>query len=213
MLFNRKATREGEPSGSQKRSRLRRWAPIASVALAPLLLLASPGTASAGELCWYTGAGHPDVKGDGTWAETKQRASNTWEDWVWRGTTFKCPTNVPSCSYAWGQSHTEGWYWEAGFSVSLGPVSVVPNYGRTSSTTTTYTFTVNLRPGQYAQPIQVVQRRWTQGDFVGAFISDGHVCESRHPNNVHYWWDGSHRWGNWTQNERVNDWGTYNVYS
>jgi hypothetical protein len=206
-------SREGKSPESKKRSR-RRWAPLAGLALAPLMLLATQGTASAQTWCFYAGGGQPDLKGDTTWAQGTQRAANTWQDWVWRGDTFRCPTNVPGCSYAWGQTKTSGWSWSVGVSVNIPNAgSITPNYGRNGSTTTSFTFTVNLKPGQFAQPVQVVQRQWRQGIFVGAFRSTGYLCDGRHPGIYSYWWDGEYRWGNWSLNERVSDYGTYNVWS
>ncbi|MDQ0931182.1 hypothetical protein [Streptomyces turgidiscabies] len=161
----------------------RRWlASAMGVALTPLVLLAASGSASADTWCWKPD-GYDMRKGDTTWAKSQTQAANTWEDWVFRGPTFRCPTNVPGCSYAWGQTKTSGWQWNVDVAVS-NPIpylnkilpSVTPNYGRSGSTSTSFTNTVNLRPGQYAQPIQLVLRRWTKGTFVGAFRTDHSSC-------------------------------------
>lgn len=202
--------------------KVRRWlAPALSLALAPLLLLASPGTASAQTWCFYPPGGQPTIlKGDTTWAKAQRQDRNTWQDWTWRGPTFRCPWNVPSCSYAWGQTQTTGWKWSVGIDVKV-PIpylkdvltEITPSYERSGSTSTTFTFTTNLRPGQYAQPIQVVERRWTEGTFVGAFRTDGSLCDGRHPTIYRYWWDGDYQYGHWSANLKVNDYGTYNVYS
>lgn len=207
------ASREGKRPESKKRSR-RWWAPLAGLALVPLVLLSTPGLASAQTWCFYQDHGSPDLKGDTTWAERTQQARDTWQDWVWRGDIFQCPWGAPSCSYAWGQTKTSGWSWSAGLSVDIPHLgSLTPNYGRNGSTTTSYTYLVNLKPGQFAQPIQVVERRWTGGDFVGAFRSDGSGCDIRRPNMKRYWWDGEYRWGHWSFNDHVKDWGSYNVWS
>ncbi|MFF7265484.1 hypothetical protein ACFZCL_35100 [Streptomyces sp. NPDC008159] len=208
------ATPEAEPAVRDGKSRRRWLAPVMSLALAPLLLLASPGTASAQTWCWD---GPTDIrKGDTTWAKSQTQAPRTWQDWVWRGDTFQCPWNAPSCSYAWQRSKTTGWQWSVGLSVE-NPVpylnkvlgSITPSYGRTGSTTTSYTFTTNLAPGQFARPIQVVERRWTKGTFVGAFRTDGSGCGR---NGHTYWWDGNYEFGTWETNLRVKDYGTYQIW-
>lgn len=55
----------------------------------------------------------------------------------------------------------------------------------------------------------MVERRWTQGTFVGAFRTDHSSCGG---GKVRYWWDGNYQWGHWQSNLRVNDYGTYNVW-
>jgi hypothetical protein len=199
-----------------KKRKARRWlAPVLSLGLAPLILLASPGSASAATWCWKPD-GYDIRKGDTTWAKSQTQAANTYQDWVWRGPTFRCPTNVPSCSYRYDQTKTSGWSWSVGISVS-NPVpylnqvlaSVTPEYGRNGSTSTSYTWVTDLKPGQYAQPIQVVERRWTQGTFVGAFRTDHSSCGR---GEERYWWDGNYQFGRWTANLRVKDYGTYNVW-
>ncbi|MEW2116413.1 hypothetical protein AB0945_14710 [Streptomyces sp. NPDC005474] len=193
----------------------RRLASAMGVALTPLILLASSGSASANTWCWKPD-GYDIRKGDTTWAKSQTQAGNTWQDWVWRGPTFRCPTNVPGCSYAWNQTKTTGWQWGVSLSVS-NPVpylnqvlsSITPSYGRNGSTSTAFTYTTNLGPGQFAQPIQVVERRWTKGTFVGAFRTDHSGCGN---GQERYWWDGNYEFGTWTNNFRVNDWGSYNVW-
>lgn len=220
MRFNSKAAREAKPAGSDKKKRRRRWlAPVLSLGLAPLVLLASPGTASAQTWCFQGGDDAHILTGSTTWAKGTNQASNTWQDWVWRGPTWQCPWNVPGCSYAYQESKTAGWEWSIGLSISV-PIpyidkvlsSITPSYGRSGSTTTAYTYTVQLRPGQFAQPISVVERRWQQGTYVGAFRTDGSLCDPRHLRVYRYWWDGDYEFGHWSTNVRVNDWGTYNVW-
>lgn len=199
-----------------ERKTRRRWlAPALTLGLAPLILLASPGSASAETWC-FGSDGASYRTGDTTWAKTQTQAANTWQDWVWRGPTFRCPTNVPSCSYAWGQQKTTGWSAQISLDIEVnipfvGKLGeITPGYGRTGSTSTTYTFTTNLRPGQYAQPIQVVERRWTQGTYVGAFRTDHTSCGN---GQERFWWDGNYEFGKWQADLKVNDYGTYNVYS
>ncbi len=208
-------TPEAEAAVNQKKKNRRWLAPVLSLGLAPLMLLASPGSASADTWCWKPD-GHDIAKGSTTWAKAQTQAPKTYEDWVWRGPTFRCPPNVPGCSYAWGEQKTSGWQWSVGVSVSnpipyLNKVlsEITPSYGRTGSTSTTFTFNTSLSPGQYAQPIQLVKRRWTQGTFVGAFRTDHSSCGR---GKERYWWDGNYQWGKWQANLRVDDYGTYHVW-
>lgn len=232
MTINGGARRGGDSVAARKKSLVRsKWAGLLTLGLAPLVVMASPGIASAAtNVCLQNSDGsQTDIAGnsstpDKTRSITTQSASNTWQDWVWRGPTFRCPTNVPSCSYAWQQSKTTGWKVSLGLSIKV-PIPYVgklfdeltPSYDRTSSTTTSYTFTTNLRPGQYAQPIQIVERRWTKGVYAGIYHSTGQSClpSPSRPNGKawRYNWSPNERFGSWTTNLRVNDYGTYNVYS
>ncbi|MGW0707586.1 hypothetical protein ACWD4G_16750 [Streptomyces sp. NPDC002643] len=45
--------------------------------------------------------------------------------------------------------------------------ALTPGYERNGSTTTTFTWQITMKPGQKAAPIQVVERRWTQGVYQG----------------------------------------------
>ncbi|WP_405767617.1 hypothetical protein [Streptomyces sp. NBC_01538] len=206
-------TPEAEPTVNKKKNR--RWlASAMGVVLTPLVLLASAGSASADTWC-FKDDGASYRTGNTTWAKGQSQAPNTWEDWVWRGPTFRCPTNAPSCAYAWGQQKTTGWSAQIGLKIDVkipyvGKLAeVTPQYQRSGSTTTSYTYTVNLRPGQFAQPIQVVLRRWTQGTYVGAFRTDGSSCGN---GEKRFWWDGNYEFGKWQADLKVNDWGSYNVY-
>ncbi|MEU9456468.1 hypothetical protein [Streptomyces sp. NPDC048277] len=216
-----------------KRPLRNRWIGLLTMALAPMVVIAAPGTASAAStVCLQNSDGsQDDIAGnwstpDKTRSVGVQQASNTWQDWVWRGPTFQCPWNVPSCSYAWQQSKTTGWKWSVGLKLKLpGALNkalselaeLTPSYERNGSTTTSYTFTTNLKPGQFAQPIQVVQRRWTQGVYQGIYHSTGRSCLPSPSNPNHsawqYTWSPNERWGNWTTNLKVSDYGTYNVWS
>lgn len=223
---------EGSVTERKKRVLRSKWVGLAGMALAPMVVLASPGAASAaGAVCLQNSDGsQDDIAGnwstpDKTQSIGVQQASNTWQDWVWRGPTFQCPWNVPSCSYAWQQSRTSGWQWSVGLNVkvpgalnkSLSELAALtPSYGRSGSTTTSYTFTTNLSPGQFAQPIQVVERRWTQGVYKGVYHSTGKSClvSPSNPNGRawFYNWSPNETWGNWTTNLKVSDYGTYNVW-
>ena len=202
-------------TGTRKRRRFRRFV------LLPLILLtmvSAPGIAQAQTWCWSSD--DPEVmSGDTTYARVKQQASNTWEDWVFRGEVFQCPPQGIQCTYAWGKTQLSGWRWSVGLKVELGglklPGSVSGEFSRYGETSTSFTFTVFLKPGQYAQPVQKVIRRWRSGDFVGAFRRTGKTCRKNwnENNGREYYWDGNYGWGRWSDNRRVSDYGTYNVTS
>ncbi|MFD3498739.1 hypothetical protein [Streptomyces sp. NPDC058678] len=207
------AASEAEPAVSKKS--IRRWlAPAMSLGLAPLILLASPGSASAQTWC-FKSDGASYRPGDTTWAKPKIQARNTWEDWVWRGPKFQCPVNAPKCTYSYGQDKTTSWEWSIGLKVDVAIpkvgklFEVSPSYKRGGSTTTKYMLSVDLKPGQYTQPIMVVKRRWVQGTYVGAFRTDGSSCGS---GKQRFWWDGDYQFGKWQTNIRVDDYATYNTY-
>ncbi|WP_327404578.1 hypothetical protein OG194_33900 [Streptomyces sp. NBC_01288] len=229
MTVNAGTRRSGDSVVARKKTG-KKWMGLATLALAPMVLLASPGVASAAsQECLQNSenSSHDMAGNSSTDHQTQsvgvQQANNTWQDWVWRGPTFQCPWNVPSCSYAWQQSKTTGWQYSAGLSIKV-PIPVIgndlasltPSYNRSGSTTTSYTFTTNLSPGQFAQPIQVVQRRWTQGVYKGIYHSTGAKCtpSPSNPNGkaYEYTWSPDERWGNWTTNLKVSDYGTYNVW-
>lgn len=233
MKINGGVRRNGDsPATRRKRSARSRWVGLLTLVLAPLVLLAAPGSASAAswQCLGNSDGSQADIAGnwstpDKTRSLTTQQANNTWQDWTWRGPTFQCPWNVPSCSYAWQQSKTTGWKWSVGLSVKVpGALSkavselaaLTPSYERNGSTTTSYTFTTNLKPGQFAQPIQVVERRWTKGNYQGIYHSTGKRCASSpsSPNTAawKYTWSPNERWGSWTTNLKVSDYGTYHVW-
>ncbi|WP_405947510.1 hypothetical protein OG588_13665 [Streptomyces prunicolor] len=229
MTVNAGTRRSGDSVVARKKTS-KKWMGLATLALAPMVLLASPGVASAAtNVCLQNSDGsQTDIAGnsstpDKTQSITVQSAKNTWQDWVWRGPTFQCPTNVPSCTYAWQQAKTTGWQWSVGLSIKL-PIpkvgswldEITPSYGRSGSTTTSYTFTTALTPGQFAQPIQVVERRWTQGVYQGIYHSTGNSClpSPTNPNGKAWRYNWSNeRWGNWTTNLKVSDYGTYHVWT
>jgi hypothetical protein len=218
------AVRKKHPTASK-------WMGMMAFALAPLVVIAAPGSASAASGVCLQNADNSqhDIVGnwstpDKTRSVITQQARKTWQDWVWRGDVKQCPWNSPGCSYAWQKSKTTGWQWSVGLSVSakipftktdLG--SITPEYGRSGSTTTAFTFTTNLKPGQFAQPIQVVERRWTKGVYVGIYKSTGQSClpSPTRPDGkaYRYKWYPNERWGSWTTNLRVQDYGTYHLWS
>lgn len=231
MKINGGTRRSGDSVAARKKSPTgRKWMGLLTFALAPLVVLAAPGSASAAStVCLQNADGsQTDISGTGdtpdkTRSVTLQQASKTWQDWVWRGPANQCPWNVPSCNYAWTQSKTTGWQWSAGLEINV-PIpyikkvlgSLTPSYGRNGSTTTAFTFTTTLKPGQNAEPIQVVERRWTKGTYQGIYKSTGQKClpSPTNPNRkaFKYTWYPNERWGTWTTNLKVRDYGTYHVW-
>ncbi|KPI05883.1 hypothetical protein OK074_4373 [Actinobacteria bacterium OK074] len=232
MKINRGARLGGGSVAVRKKSPIRsKWASLLTLGLAPLVVMAAPGVAAASStVCLQNSdSSQTDIAGNSsTPNQTRsvgvQQANKTWQDWVWRGPTYQCPWNVPSCSYAWQKSKTTSWKWSVGLSIKV-PIpkvgnlldEITPSYDRSGSTSTSYTFTINMKPGQYAQPIQVVERRWTQGTYVGIYHSTGKSClpSPTRPNGKawQYTWSPNERWGSWTTNLKTLDYGTYHVWS
>ncbi|MET9970959.1 hypothetical protein ABZZ80_34895 [Streptomyces sp. NPDC006356] len=218
MRSHNTTTREITPAEEQagkSRKHLRWLAPALSLGLAPLILLASPGQASAQTWC-FKSDGASYRPGGTTWAKSVTQANKTWQDWVWRGEAFKCNWNAPqSCPLSFQKTRTVGWKFSVGLKIDVkipkvGKLfEVTPNYERNGSTTTSSTLTTYLKPGQVGQPISVVERRWTRGVYVGAFRTDGTSCGS---GKQRFWWDGNYQFGKWEANLRVNDYGTFHVH-
>ncbi|MET7481149.1 hypothetical protein ABZT17_43485 [Streptomyces sp. NPDC005648] len=209
---------------------------LVAFALAPLVVIAAPDSASAASsVCLQNLDGsQTDIVGNSstpnrTQSVTIQQARSTWQDWVWRGSQHgfqdQCPWNSPApCTYSWQRSHTTGWQWSAGLDIKVpsglskflnGLATLTPSYGRNGSTTTAFTFTTSVSPGQFAEPIQVVERRWTQGVYQGIYHSTGKHCLPNPTNPNHSAWEytwSNERWGNWTTNVRVSDYGTYHLW-
>lgn len=159
-------------------------------------------------------------------AISRSQASNTWEDWIWRGPVFRCPTNgVQNCRYTWGESKTTGYSWAGSVGLNLGDIPVVGgvlglfnlsgNYGRQQSMTTSFTWDVTVNPGYYAQPVQVVVRRWTEGYYRGAYVHTNQGCSigiagQAAPN--WYDWDNNRTAGRWTANIEQSRFATYHVH-
>ncbi|WP_329276579.1 hypothetical protein [Streptomyces sp. NBC_01451] len=181
--------------------------------LAVATLATTEGTASAATQCfsqsYSDGANIVPGTGGGnvTRAITRQRAGNTWDDWVWRGTEFQCPRGR-TCEYAWEKSKTTTTGWAIGGGTDLGNasspskkwyntvVSFVGGYQKTTQLTTAFTWTVHLNGGDVAQPVQVAVRRWTQGDFAGGWVRTNRGCQG----GTTYEWNGNVRFGDWTRN-------------
>ncbi|QOV33193.1 hypothetical protein IM697_23375 [Streptomyces ferrugineus] len=157
-----------------------------------------------------------------TKAVPRQQANKTWQDWVWRGPVEQCPWNAPqNCTYSKAITKTTSYEWSVGLTMGgeakrepfSAMASLVGGYGRSGSTSMTYTSGIWYRPGQFAQPISVVERRWRSGDFVGGFVRTpeyDNVCRN---GNKGYRWDANKRWGSWSDNVKVRDYGTFNIHN
>ena len=156
----------------------------------------------------------------------RQQARRTWEDWIWRGPIFKCPGNGNTgCPYRWDNTKTTGYSWSVGASLNLSKIPVVGgalsilgisgNYSQNKSLTTTYSWTINTSPGYYAQPIQVIQRRWTSGEYRGAYQNTGLGCSFGIASPVTrswYNWNNNIIAGKWNANIDVGRYATYHIY-
>jgi hypothetical protein len=217
--------RTGEIVPSRPRHRLkRRLAMAACAALVPLTIMAGSSPASAqATFCW---TGGPYVrKGDTTRAEIKQQAHNTWQDYVWRSSDiYFCDWgSAGPCPYTWAKTKSVTWQWSVG--VILGGqnnpttalLQLLPSFGRSTTSTVSFSSGVTVPRGKHAQALHVVVRRWRKGDFVGAFRLTGKQCTVRNqgvPNFAgrEYYWDGNYRWGSWSDNIAVDDYNTIRVY-
>ena len=43
------------------------------------------------------------IKGE-TRSEVQEEATNTWDDWIWRGDEYVCNDRAIDCEYAWSRS-------------------------------------------------------------------------------------------------------------
>jgi hypothetical protein len=169
---------------------------------------------------WYTKSAPIVGKSDSA-AVSDTQASNTWEDWVWRGPTFYCNPTGGDCSYTWSKANTAGYSWAVGVKIGLKDIPVVGSaidsfdingtYTRTKSWTETFGWSQTIRRGQYAQPVQVVVRRWTQGHFRGADrIIKGSNCSD---GGTWYYWDGQATFGTWSADLETSRYAKYHIYS
>jgi hypothetical protein len=164
-------------------------------------------------------------KGDGgSWAVSTQQAANTWDDWIWRGPAFYCTaTGKNTCSYMWGQTNTSGYSWSVGIKVdtknlpileNLWPFDASGNYSRNVSYTQSFTWTQTISSGYYAQPVQVVRRRWHSGYFKGMDHRSGNkLCYTIMGETGYiYKWDGNATFGSWEGNQEESRFGMYYVH-
>ncbi|MCF9033344.1 hypothetical protein [Acinetobacter nectaris] len=157
----------------------------------------------------------PTMLGDGSQRMIRQQARNTWEDWIWRGPVFQCPSNgTQSCMYQWSEAKTTGYSWAVGGTLNLDKIPVIgkylpgsinSSYTRNKSLTTTFGWNVTIQPGYSAQPIQVVTRRWMSGVYKGAFVQSGGMCSGA-PDWAHFAWPKRHSMYNWDPNRIASSW-------
>lgn len=159
-------------------------------------------------------------------AIAQTQARNTWDDWIWRGPIFQCPTNgTVNCMYQWSKAQTTGYSWQIGGSLNLSKIPVVGgalsiigingNYSQNKSLTTTFGWNATISAGYYAQPIQVVKRRWTQGTYKGAYVNTGLGCKlgiASTPTRSWYTWDANKISGLWQSNIETSTYATYYVH-
>lgn len=199
-----------------------------------LSLLAVTSTQIFADECLYP-RNEPVVLGDGSQRIIQQQARNTWDDWIWRGRQgdgqpFKCPSiGTQSCMYQWSKAQTTGYSWALGGTLNLDKIPVVGkylpgsingSYTRNKSLTTTFGWNVTIQPGYFAEPIQVVTRRWMRGVYKGAYIQTGGKCNgesgwavSARPDRTSmYRWDPNRIASGWTSNVEVGRYATYHVY-
>ncbi len=170
---------------------------------------------------WYTKSAPVVGKKDSA-AIADTQASNTWEDWIWRGPSFYCNPKGGPCSYAWSQANTAGYSWAVGGKIGLGSVPIVGStvgsfdlngtYTSTKSWTESFGWTQTIKAGQYARPVQIVVRRWTEGHFRGADrIIKNSSCSGG--DGSWYYWDGEATFGHWSANVESSRYVKYDIYT
>ncbi|MCF9047204.1 hypothetical protein [Acinetobacter nectaris] len=194
-----------------------------------LSVLALTSTHIFADECKYPN-NEPLLIDDGSQRIIQQQARNTWDDWIWRGQSFQCPsTGTQSCQYQWSQAQTTGYSWAVGGTLNLDkipvigkymPASINGSYSHNQSVTTTFGWNITLNPGYSAQPIQVVTRRWMKGVYKGAWVNDGGRCngESKWAPSIRpdrtsmYNWDPNRIATSWSTNAAIRTYATYHVY-
>ncbi|MBF7693229.1 hypothetical protein [Acinetobacter pollinis] len=196
------------------------------IAVSLLTLISTPLFA---DQCEYP-HNEPVILADGSHRIVTQQARRTWEDWIWRGQPYRCPVNgTENCTYMWMKAKTTGYSWAVGGTFNLDklpvigkilPGSINGNFNPTKTITTTFGWNMTLKPGFYAQPIQVIQRRWMRGVYQGALVQTGGMCSGAPDWAVKIWpkrhsmyrWDANRKAGGWTSNIEVGRFATYHVY-
>ncbi len=203
-------------------------------ALAFVLAAGTLPLAHAGDACFTKSESNnfANQLGDRTsWGIATQQASNTWDDWIWRGPAFYCNPAGGDCSYNWTQSNTKSYQWSAGVDMKLDNLPIIGStlnmfnlkgqYQYTSTYTEIFGWTQTIRRGQNAQPVQVVVRRWKRGYFQGGWwkVNDGacsiHYGTGRSPTVTpgnRYWWDGNIHYGDWSANVEERRFGMYHIW-
>lgn len=168
---------------------------------------------------WYTKMAYLVGKSD-SWAIADTQASNTWDDWIWRGDVFYCNPAGGQCDYSWKKSNTQSYTWAVGGKIGLGNIPFIGKtigsfelngtYSKTSSYTEEFGWSQKINQGYYAQPVQVVVRRWKRGHFQGADISTGRGCNGG--DGTWYYWKGDATYGQWEANIEQSRYGMYHIW-
>jgi len=164
------------------------------------------------------------------------QASNTWDDWTWRGSVFYCTaTGGNVCTYSWGKTQTIGFDFSVGGGFGdLNNVAVLAgsvlslfviegSYGYNKSWSETFSWSQQISGGYFAQPVMVVRRRWTSGVFQGTLYKTASTCTAGDGTGgdfnfdigspgYYYWWNPNARFGSWSGNLAVAKFGMYYVH-
>jgi hypothetical protein len=160
-----------------------------------------------------------------------QQASNTWNDWIWRGKDYsvECPKRGSTgCGQTKSVSKTTGYQWNIGGEISAGAIPIIGgalkwlglegSYGQNKSITTRFDSNITVSPGWGMYPVQFIKRRWVGGVLQGADVRDSRTrCSvgiADPTGNWWYNWDGGRRFGSWSTNREVargDTWYTYQL--
>jgi hypothetical protein len=189
---------------------------IPAIVVAALLATTGPAYAAV-ERCMTESEsdGAQIVPGTGGGQKTReiqrQQARNTWDDHIWVGPPKICPRNAAEagCKLGHTESKTTTTTWSVGLSIDLGNASspskkaanavgtIMGVYQRSVEVTSSWTWEVNVKPGDTVEPVQIARRRWIQGDFVGGWVRTNRGCQGGRI----YEWNGATRWGSWATNK------------
>lgn len=156
---------------------------------------------------------------NGTKLIEDSHATNTWDDWTWRGkqdgTVQFCDTRSRGCSFTWGKSkstsysHSTGWSVGGGFGLTIKEIfesTIQASYQRSKtwsqSQSENFDMRTDLSPGQWAEPVIVAVRRWRKGHFYGGHFK--RVSAGMVNGNYIYDWKWQN-YGSWQGNEQ--EWG------
>lgn len=160
-----------------------------------------------------------------TKAEVTEQAASTWDDWIWKGELYTCPSDAKRCEYSYGKSHTSSTSFSIGGLAQFGNrnspsksylnafLFLIPNYTRIEEYTTDFSTTINFNPGDTVYPIQVATRRWRRGIFRGGYFKLAGAQECAAGGEGGHWYVRAvdRPWGTWSDNYLVGEWSTYVV--
>ncbi|WP_018609306.1 hypothetical protein [Uliginosibacterium gangwonense] len=211
-----------------------KYSNIVKTCVLTLSLVLSAWSAQADECVPYHATRASAFGKNDSGAYIQQQANNTWDDWVWRGPSFFCNSGGGgggTCTYAWTQAKTTGYQWTVGISVDLknipvlgsgfkwlsylAPFGVNGSYSQSRSYTETFGWTQVINQGYYAQPVQVIRRRWVSGNYRGMDVDTGRYCSTTIDSSGDghmYRWDGNRSFGYWSGNIEVTRFGMYHIW-